>query len=247
MEVHKHASHATHKRRWPDYLLEFFMLFLAVFLGFVAENIREVYVEKHQEKAYMKSMIQDLTTDRNALKDHITQHFENIKYCDSLIQFFKNREFKRTADIYFFGMMLQQRSFFYLTDGTLQQLRNAGGFRLIGNTNIVDSIQSYQNLYTQLDQLQQVEESAVDHYRTAATRIFDVFIFDKMLQGPDIVRPEGNPELISITKGDINNMLMYVHNRKKILLVQLLKIKRLDTKAGIIIKMIKDSYSLKHE
>ena len=28
MEVHKHPHHVTHKKKWPEYLLEFFMLFL---------------------------------------------------------------------------------------------------------------------------------------------------------------------------------------------------------------------------
>src|SRR5690242_1494579 len=45
MEVHKHPHHSMHKKKWSEYLLEFFMLFLAVFLGFVAENIREHSVE----------------------------------------------------------------------------------------------------------------------------------------------------------------------------------------------------------
>jgi len=31
MEVHKHPHHVTHKKKWGEYLLEFFMLFLAVF------------------------------------------------------------------------------------------------------------------------------------------------------------------------------------------------------------------------
>ena len=50
MEVHKHPHHVTHKKKWAEYVLEFLMLFLAVFLGFVAENIRETSVERHQEK-----------------------------------------------------------------------------------------------------------------------------------------------------------------------------------------------------
>ncbi len=32
----------THKKKWGEYLLESFMLFLAVFLGFIAENMREI-------------------------------------------------------------------------------------------------------------------------------------------------------------------------------------------------------------
>src|SRR6266567_1284297 len=60
MEVHKHPHHVTHKKKWGEYLLEFLMIFFAVFLGFVAENIRETSVEWHQEKEYMHLMVEDL-------------------------------------------------------------------------------------------------------------------------------------------------------------------------------------------
>ena len=40
MDVH-HAHHPTHKKNWKEYMLDFFKLFLIVFLGFIAENIRE--------------------------------------------------------------------------------------------------------------------------------------------------------------------------------------------------------------
>src|SRR6187551_909146 len=50
MEVHKHPHHVMHKKKWSEYVLEFFMLFLAVFLGFIAENIREHSVNKEIEK-----------------------------------------------------------------------------------------------------------------------------------------------------------------------------------------------------
>lgn len=56
MEVHKHPHDVTHKKNWKAYLLEFFMLFLAVFLGFIAENEREHVVEKNRAKQYAKSL-----------------------------------------------------------------------------------------------------------------------------------------------------------------------------------------------
>ncbi|MEJ7674835.1 MAG: hypothetical protein WKF59_19600 [Chitinophagaceae bacterium] len=34
MEVHKHPHHVTHKKKWGEYLLEFFMLFLSRVLRF---------------------------------------------------------------------------------------------------------------------------------------------------------------------------------------------------------------------
>src|ERR1700744_2603888 len=63
MEVHKHPHHVTHKKKWPEYLLEFGMLFLAVFLGFIAENIREGLLEHHRAKEYIASFYEDLQGD----------------------------------------------------------------------------------------------------------------------------------------------------------------------------------------
>src|SRR5512133_2658272 len=63
MEVHKHPHHVTVKQKWPEYLLEFFMIFLAVTLGFIAENIRENTVEKRIEKQLMISLVRDLELD----------------------------------------------------------------------------------------------------------------------------------------------------------------------------------------
>ena len=45
MEVQKHPRHVTRKKKSGEYFLEFLMIFLAVFLGFIAENIREHVVD----------------------------------------------------------------------------------------------------------------------------------------------------------------------------------------------------------
>lgn len=43
MEVH-HPHVPTHSKPWKEYLLEGLMIFIAVTLGYGAENIREHYV-----------------------------------------------------------------------------------------------------------------------------------------------------------------------------------------------------------
>ncbi len=70
MEVH-HPHHITHKKKWGEYLLEFFMLFLAVFLGFLAENFREHQVEKERGREYVKSFREDLCKDTTILRLNI--------------------------------------------------------------------------------------------------------------------------------------------------------------------------------
>ena len=83
METH-HPHHITHKKKWTEYLLEFFMLFLAVFLGFVAENIREYRVETDREKEFMKSLLIDLHKDKTNLEHNVSFGSITIDYNDSL-------------------------------------------------------------------------------------------------------------------------------------------------------------------
>src|ERR1700745_3772470 len=85
MEVHKHPHHVTHKKKWGEYLLEFAMLFLAVFLGFVTENIREASVERHQEKEYMRLMVEDLKKDTANINAMVTGNRILIVGLDSLL------------------------------------------------------------------------------------------------------------------------------------------------------------------
>ena len=85
MEVHKHPHHITHKKKWGEYLLEFFMLFLAVFLGFVAENIREHNIERQREKEYIESPIADLKSDQQVLEQHIVHVKSGLSMMDSML------------------------------------------------------------------------------------------------------------------------------------------------------------------
>ena len=54
MEVHAHSH--TARKKWTHYFWEFLMLFLAVSLGFYAENTREVILHKKEVKTQLNSM-----------------------------------------------------------------------------------------------------------------------------------------------------------------------------------------------
>src|SRR5262245_12335887 len=89
MEVH-HPHHLAHKKKWSEYLLEFLMLFLAVFLGFTAENIRERKIERHREHQFIESLAQDVkadTANAQLVIDEFTRRLINL---DSLINYFGN-------------------------------------------------------------------------------------------------------------------------------------------------------------
>ena len=52
MEVHHHPHVPNHAKPWKEYLLEGLMIFLAVSLGFIAENIREHISEQNKKKIH---------------------------------------------------------------------------------------------------------------------------------------------------------------------------------------------------
>jgi hypothetical protein len=144
MEVHKHPHHVTHKKKWGEYFLEFFMLFLAVFLGFVAENIRETSVERHREKEYMEGLVNDIKADTANAGVVIRDFLYRQPYLDSIVESFgamlhgNARVFAKYSDKAY-GSFAD----FNPSDGTMQQLKNAGGLRLIRNKKVVDSILHY--------------------------------------------------------------------------------------------------------
>jgi len=75
MEVHHHPQ--VGKKNFKEYFLEFIMIFLAVTLGFLAENIRERISDHSREKDYIVSIIQDMQKDSASLTNYI---YKNIPY-----------------------------------------------------------------------------------------------------------------------------------------------------------------------
>lgn len=145
MEVH-HPHHITHKKKWGEYLLEFFMLFLAVFLGFVAENIRENSVERHQEKEYMQSLTEDVRHDIQTINTGIEKTLLQIRGKDSLVQLIGDGV--QTPQQVNLLYQMHWNYVGYITEipfskRTINQLLNAGGLRLVSNKKVSDAIAFY--------------------------------------------------------------------------------------------------------
>ena len=144
MEVH-HPHQVTHKKKWGEYFLEFFMLFLAVFLGFIAENIREHIVEKEREKQYMQSLLSDLSADTATLKYSYPRKQGRVDAIDSVFNFFEKNPAAKTITGRLFRTIRRTNydARFTRTSITFDQLKNAGGMRLIQNKRVTDSILLY--------------------------------------------------------------------------------------------------------
>lgn len=146
MEVHHHAHDPPaphHKKNWKNYFWEFLMLFLAVFCGFLAEYQLEHKIEKDREIQYIQSLVNDLKTDTSKLNHNIKSFKGAHLMQDSALAILPSLEngFSESFNKNF--QAFAGFPDFIYTDATIQQLKNSGGFRLIRNQKVVDSIMSY--------------------------------------------------------------------------------------------------------
>jgi hypothetical protein len=147
MEVHHHPEipHGE-KKNFREYLLEGLMIFLAVFMGFIAENIREHISDNSKERIYLKSLFIDLKQDSAKLSEIIRIGDRLKTGQDSLLVVLADTKMlKLSSDkayqLFFkYGTSMPE---FNSTDRTLSQLTNSGNFRVIENQELADSISNY--------------------------------------------------------------------------------------------------------
>ena len=247
MEVHAHTH--TARKKWTHYFWEFLMLFLAVFCGFLAEYQLEHKIEKSREKQFMKSMIEDLKADIANISNLKHQRDARMQMGDSIFSAILEKNYvENGAAFYYYGRNISRRAFFFSADGTMQQLKNSGGLRLISKTSISDKIIAYDVLYREILIQQQLEEVHVNEYREIAGKVFDAAVIRNMTTLKDTIlikKPQGNPQLADRSPALLNEMANKLNywsvgsSRLLMLLEQLRKM------AADLVDLIKKEYHLK--
>jgi hypothetical protein len=143
MEVH-HPHPPSHKKKWSEYIIEFVLLFLAVFLGFIAENIREHVGEQNRAKEFSASLVRDLQSDTIAINNQIKTSRFYIAVSDSLLQLSKTKLDGRNASQFSF-----YSRFAYWTRpvswnrSTFEQIKNSGSLRYFMNVDLMKKLLEY--------------------------------------------------------------------------------------------------------
>ena len=252
MEVHHHAHDPAaphHKKNWKSYFWEFLMLFLAVFCGFLAEYQLEHKIERDREKQFMQALLEDLKSDTVSITSLNKWRDTRLEMSDSLTNaLIENKQLQNGSAVYYWGRSISRRGVFFSADGTIQQLKNSGGLRLIRKQSIADKIIAYDVLYRRILRQQEQEETLLTDYRFYSSKLFDAAVFKRMTNLMKdtvfIKKPEGNPQLKENPPTIINetiNKLNYWATSST-LLHQFLE--QLKEKAALLIELIKKEYHL---
>lgn len=185
MEVH-HPHHPTHKKKWSEYLLEFFMLFLAVFLGFLVENFREHRVEVERAGKHMHTMVENLKYDTTRLQKNLRLNLEIGRGLDS----FRHQIMEAIQ-----GRVNANRLYYYcwrygkdfgipkLNAAAMTQLKSSGMLRMVTNDALVNEMGDYyERLGSTMVSQEQTVQSRQNRLNDAYKSIFSYMGFDELLQ-----------------------------------------------------------------
>jgi len=189
MDVHHHPDLHHKKKNFKEYFLEFLMIFLAVTLGFFAENIRESIKDKNQLHA----------------------HYRII---DSIITYLSQNKDNNNKQLYYMARQLTMgSSVISPTAKTFEQMKSSGGLRLIKKQFIADSIGSYYQWIKRFDYWSDFQKQRMNGVISINDRIFDaavLFSIVKKIENENTsgFTQESNPALISTDRIAINAVMM---------------------------------------
>ena len=253
MEVHAHSH--TARNKWTHYFWEFLMLFLAVSLGFYAENTREVILHKKEVKTQLHSMLSDLQSDITLFDSVTDRNSYSAQMADSLIEMLHS-DITNTPEIYFSARTVTANvGYYYSNSKSFEQLKTAGLLRYIKDKELLDSIGTYyasfQWLVNQIDQLR----LKMDEIHKGNTRLFDSYVFQQMMinikiianngaggQRITISKPLVKPSLLSVDVKDINTVSLNYHYYSTTIKFYIRNSIALQNRAKGLIEIIKKEY-----
>lgn len=163
MEVHHHPH--VEKKNFKEYFLEFLMIFLAVTLGFFAENVREHFDEEKTTKQYLEDFRQELLQNKDMYQRYDSFFAQKIPAADSLIKIFINK--KENDDLSTSARLINFTRLVFvstISKAAYDQMVNSGGLKYLHNAAFRDSLTIYEGGIYNFDKYNQI----VDDYRSDA-------------------------------------------------------------------------------
>jgi hypothetical protein len=162
MEVHHHPN--VDKKRFKEYFLEFLMIFLAVTMGFFAENIREYFSNNERVTQLSEQLVQELKKDTASLNETIAYQTNLQKNADSVFKIL--RKSPNAIDSKKLEQLIEKCfrvTTFTSSSGALTSIKNQLNLKQFSGSEISNYITDYEGKQNQVKtaeaiQVQQVKE-----------------------------------------------------------------------------------------
>ncbi len=161
MEVRHNSGGHREEKHFKDYFLEFLMIFLAVIMGFLAENFREYITDQNHVEELAGQLKEDLMNDTANIQKFISNELTQIARTDSLyaililppkqIDYIKMQELIKSCD---------NIAEFYPSTGAMSTIKLELHLKTFVKTKIASRIDNYEK---KINVLQEFEKRDIDY------------------------------------------------------------------------------------
>lgn len=183
------------RKEIKTYLFEFLMLFLAVFCGFIADNLREKLSEHQREKIFIRSIVEDIKSDTLESNKIIVRLKSMKEGIDSVLSELSSSDIVvNSNNLYRLWSRNMGLEVFVSNDRTIQQLKSSGELRLIRNIPVSDRIMKYDQTLKRYYTQSNLMYSAMSNM-TYYSHVFDFIKLNKNHNVPIPLTEEGKKSL----------------------------------------------------
>jgi hypothetical protein len=180
MEVHHHPHVA--KKNFKEYFLEFLMIFLAVTMGFIAENLREHFTERSNAREYAHLLVNDLNSDVKELNrtHYVLERIINAGDSLSSLIASPNLDQIPSGKLYYYEYWSSWQWRVTPQDATFKQLQNSGALRYIGNASLIKKILDYEESLKIIALLENNASDEKNENWKLVQKVFDLRYFNTL-------------------------------------------------------------------
>jgi hypothetical protein len=135
------------QRTFRGFIYEFFVVFIAVTLGFLADNYRENLADSEKERQYADNLVRDLKKDTTILSELIISNQTKQIRLDSFVML-RYLDFNKAGNLKTFyskawASEMYLVHLFRSNQATLYQLKSTGDLRLIRQKDVAEKVLEY--------------------------------------------------------------------------------------------------------
>jgi len=186
MEVHHHPQLVHKEKPWKEYLLEGLMIFIAVSMGFIAENIREHLSEQNKKKELLEIVSRDFKKDLEQLKYHKEYAKEKIVAIQELINYFESKNKSINQKVYYHNIdHILGWWYFNSEEKSRIEAESKGYFYEKENSDLANAILRFNFFKNDYKNTEEHEEKLIDKLSDQITSFSDFNVYYKQNRYPE--------------------------------------------------------------
>lgn len=185
MEIHH--PHIEHREKpWKEYLLEGLMIFIAVTLGFIAENIRENLTELNKKKELLETVGLDFSKDLDQLNYHEKFANEKLNACTNFMSNVDGNHILINQKNYYHDInTIKGWWYFNSEEKSRNEAESKGYFYTKENSELANAIIRFNFFKNDYKNAERHEEILIEKYNEEMPYLSDFNLFLKQNRYPE--------------------------------------------------------------